>query len=107
MKILLIYVLILILFYTWTYLSNSESEDFMVYWSGPPVFAPVFAPFAPYAPYGPDDVSNYPNWPFWNTRLGQTTNMSYDLRGDPLIIPKTPYMWNNSTLTPIYNRGLY
>jgi hypothetical protein len=44
--------------------------------------------------------------PFNNTRVGQTTNMSYDLRGDPLKIPKYSFMWNNSTITPIYNKQL-
>lgn len=68
-------------------------ENFMIYWSGPPVSSMY-------------DVDNNFNLPFWNMRFGQTSNMSYDLRGDPLIIPKTPFMWNNSTLTPIYNKGV-
>jgi hypothetical protein len=46
------------------------------------------------------------NFPWWNTMLGNTTNMSYDLRGDPLIIPRTNYVWNNSTIFPIYNRSI-
>jgi hypothetical protein len=29
--------------------------------------------------------------------------MSYDLRGDPVVIPKTQFPWNNSSLAPIYN----
>ena len=65
----------------------------MVYWSGGPVEPlPI--------------IDDHTNWPFWNSRVGQTTNMSYDLRGDPLVIPKYPFMWNYSTLTPIYNKKL-
>ena len=73
------------------------NENFMVYWSGSPVsyISDI------------DNYPNYPNYPFWNMRFGQTSNMSYDLRGDPLIIPKYPFLWNYSTLTPIYNRHLY
>lgn len=49
-------------------------------------------------------VSNgYTNFPWWNTSLGNTSNMSYDLRGDPLVIPRTNYVWNNPTTYPIYN----
>ena len=46
------------------------------------------------------------NFPWWNTMLCNTRNMSYDLRGDPLIIPRTNYVWNNSTIFPIYNRSI-
>jgi len=63
-------------------------EGFEVYWSGPPIY------------------NNNNNNPYWNPKFGQTSNMSYDLRGDPLIIPKYPFMWNYSTLTPIYNRSI-
>lgn len=68
----------------------------MVYWSGGGV-----QPLP-----NMDNYLNYPNYPFWNSRVGQTTNMSYDLRGDPLKIPKYSFAWNNSTLTPIYNKSL-
>jgi hypothetical protein len=47
--------------------------------------------------------NGYTNLPWWNTSLGNTTNMSYDLRGDPLVIPKTDFVWNNSSTIPIYN----
>lgn len=47
--------------------------------------------------------NGYTNLPWWNTSLGNTTNMSYDLRGDPLIIPRTDFVWNNSSTFPIYN----
>lgn len=45
-------------------------------------------------------------WPFWNISLGTRRNMSYDLRGDPLIIPKQFVPFNMSPNTPIYNRPL-
>ena len=54
--------------------------------------------FNPYYNY------NYTNFPFWNVPLGTTRNMSYDLRGDPIIIPRTNFVWNNSSIYPIYNR---
>lgn len=47
--------------------------------------------------------NSYTNFPWWNTSLGNTSNMSYDLRGDPLVIPRTNYVWNNPTNFPIYN----
>ncbi len=82
-------ILILIIFYIY----QNNNEYFAVYWFGQPV-------------ENLPDADNYPNFPFWNTRMGQTNNMSYDLRGDPVIIPKYPFMWNYSTLTPIYNKKL-
>ena len=51
--------------------------------------------------------NGYTCFPFWNTALGNTRNMSYDIRGDPTIIPKTNFVWNNGTNFPIHNRGLY
>ncbi len=47
--------------------------------------------------------NGYTNLPWWNTSLGNTTNMSYDLRGDPLVIPPTEFVWNNSSTFPIHN----
>lgn len=35
--------------------------------------------------------------PWWNTTRN-TRNMSYDLRGDPLIIQPQQFVWNNSNL---------
>jgi len=32
---------------------------------------------------------------WWNSTR-RTRNMSYDLRGDPFIIPKQRFIWNNS-----------
>lgn len=48
--------------------------------------------------------NGYTNLPWWNTSLGNTSNMSYDVRGDPLIIPRTNFVWNNGTTFPIYNQ---
>lgn len=50
--------------------------------------------------------NGYTNFPWWNTPLGTTKNMSYDLRGDPLVIPRTQFVWNNSSLFPIYNKSI-
>jgi len=47
--------------------------------------------------------NGYTNFPWLNTALGNTSNMSYDVRGDPLIIPRTNFVWNNGTNFPIYN----
>ena len=38
--------------------------------------------------------------------LRHTKNMSYDLRGDPTIIPRMPMVWNNPNRYPIYNEGI-
>ena len=48
--------------------------------------------------------NGYTNLPWWNTSLGNTTNMSYDIRGDPIPIPRTNFVWNNGTVFPIYNQ---
>lgn len=56
-----------------------------------------------YNPY----YNNYTNFPFWNTQIGIKSNMSRDLRGDPIIIPKYAFPWNNSTTYPIYNRSIF
>lgn len=59
---------------------------------------PIFQSFIPWA-------NGYTNLPWWNTQIGNKSNMSYDLRGDPLVIPLPPYelVWNNPTKFPIYN----
>ncbi len=51
-------------------------------------------------------TNGYTNLPWWNTSLGNTSNMSYDFRGDPLIIPRTNFAWNNGTNFPIYNQSV-
>ena len=50
--------------------------------------------------------NGYTNLPGWNTSLGNTRNMSYDIRGDPMAIPRTNFVWNNGTIFPIYNRSV-
>lgn len=91
---MMIFILILILVLIYFYIHQEYlNEYFLVYWSGSPI--------------EPLEYSvKQTNWPFWNSRVGQTTNMSYDLRGEPLTIPKYPFMWNYSTLTPIQNKKL-
>ena len=64
-----------------------------------PLITPSYSPYIPW-------FNGYTNLPWWNTSLGNKTNMSYDLRGDPLIIPQTDYVWNNSTNIPIYNNSI-
>lgn len=88
----MIFVLILVIVYFYIH-QEYLNENFLVYWSGNPIEPLQYS-------------IKQTNWPFWNSRVGQTTNMSYDLRGDPLVIPKYPYMWNYSTLTPIENKRL-
>ncbi len=50
--------------------------------------------------------NSYTNLPWNNYPLGNTTNMSYDLRGDPSVIPRTDFVWNNSSTFPIYNQSI-
>jgi len=102
MNTILILLFVLLLFYSYLIISNIlYHENFMVYWSGPPVDSLPDADN-----YTDNYTNNYTNWPWENMRIGQTSNMSYDLRGDPIQIPKYPFMWNYSTLTPIYNKKL-
>lgn len=63
---------------------------------------PTHQGYSPTNPYW----NGYTNFPFWNTPLGTTKNMSYDLRGDPLVIPRQTFPWNNSSIYPIYNNGV-
>ena len=49
-------------------------------------------------------LNGYTNFPWYNTRLGNTNNMSYDLRGDPTVIPKKQFIWNNSSFFQIFNK---
>ncbi|AYV80197.1 MAG: hypothetical protein Gaeavirus15_7 [Gaeavirus sp.] len=70
-----------------------DRDGFGVYWSGGSVTNNPVSPMV----YGPQ----FGYWP--QQMLRHTTNMSYDMRGDPLAIPKQSYIWNNSDLSPIYN----
>ena len=71
---------------------------------GYPLINPANSPYSTgyYIPWS----NGYTNLPWSNTSLGNTTNMAYDIRGDPLIIPRTNFVWNNGTNFPIYNQGL-
>lgn len=91
---------VLLISYYLVYLTvEPNTDNFLVYWSGVPI--------GQYNPLGINSGYNdHTNFPFDNMRIGQTTNMSYDLRGDPLQIPKYPFAWNYSTLTPIYQNPL-
>ena len=40
-------------------------------------------------------VNKYTDYFFWTPFYGQTKNMSYDIRGDPLIIPRQYFTYNN------------
>jgi hypothetical protein len=51
-------------------------------------------------------LNGYTNLPWNNMALGTTSNMSYDLRGDPLVIPRNNFIWNNSSTFPIYNHPI-
>lgn len=114
------YVFILILLLVILYINWIENENFLV-----EMFSAGYQTFQSFIPsngfynkfpmypltnsssdwfYKFFPVSNgYTNLPFNNTPLGNTTNMSYDLRGDPLEIPRTDFVWNNSSTFPIYN----
>ncbi len=87
MFIIFILIIILVIFY----ISGKYIENFSVYWSGG--FIPGILPQR-------NLDGTYRNMPFGTIRTGQTTNMSYDLRNDPLIILKYPSLFNYSTLTP-------
>ncbi len=50
--------------------------------------------------------NGYTNLPWWNTPIGNKRNMSWDIRGDPVQIPKTEFVWNNGTTFPIYNKSI-
>ena len=69
-----------------------------------PLVDPAYSPYwyGYYIPWS----NGYTDLPWNNTSLGNTTNMSYDLRGDPLIIPRTNFAWNNGTNFPIYNQSV-
>ncbi len=66
-----------------------------------PIINPADSPYV--SGYYIPESNGYTNFPWWNTSLGNTTNMSYDYRGDPLVIPRTNFVWNNGTNFPIYN----
>jgi hypothetical protein len=108
-----IFVLILILVFIYFY-HNILIENFNAYQTYQsyipfngfkfpmyPLVNPVYSSY--WNGYYIPQSNGYTNLPWWNTSLGNTTNMSYDLRGDPLIVPRTNFIWNNGTNFPIYN----
>lgn len=50
--------------------------------------------------------NGYTDFIWNNSRIGNTRNMSYDIRGDPIIIPKINLGWNYGIIQPIYNRNI-
>ncbi len=82
-------------------MNNNFIEKFNQYYQ-------TFQSFIPINTYKyPIPYSNgYTDFPWWNTKLGMTTNMSYDLRGDPIIIPKNNFVWLNSSIMPIHNKSI-
>lgn len=111
-----IFILILVFVLVFTYLNqNIWIEMFSATYQTFQSFIPLNSQKYPINP-----LINSPNWfytyfpsfnaytnlPWWNTSLGNTTNMSYDLRGDPIVIPKTDFVWNNSSTFPIHNQHI-
>ena len=100
MNTILILILIFVIFLV------AEQWFMYEYFGGDAEYGPynrLPLPFAPGYPYLFNPYYNYTNFPFWNMPLGTTRNMSYDLRGDPIVIPRTDFVWNNSSIFPIYN----
>ena len=89
MKVILILILLLIIFLI-NYSLVFETFDL----------------FQTYQSFIPVNTWKFPNFIWNNTRLGNTRNMSYDIRSDPIIIPRTDYVWNNSSIFPIYNNSI-
>ncbi len=114
----LIFILILILIFIYINQSNiSETfnayQTFQSFQTVPingfkvpmyPLINPIYSSL--WNGYFIPQTNGYTDLPWWNTSLGNTTNMSYDLRGDPSIIPRTNFVWNNGTNFPIYNQGV-
>ena len=102
MKFIIILILILIFFYI-----NQDRwiETFSMYQTFQS-FAPLNVYKYPFYPTFMSYWNGYTNFPWWNTSLGNTSNMSYDLRGDPLVIPRSNFVWQNATRFPIYNQGV-
>jgi hypothetical protein len=119
MKFWLILLLFLVLIYLnqsdiFEYFSAYQTHQSFAYQSIIPGLNSYKMPFYPlidpvysgdWWSYFIPNSNGYTNLPWWNTSLGNTTNMSYDLRSDPFPIPKTNFVWNNGTVFPIYNSG--
>ena len=94
-----IFIFILVIFYVYF---NTNIEYFNIYQSYQSFIPQSLNWFNYFIP----QTNGYTNLPWWNTRLGNTNNMSYDIRGDPIIIPRTNFVWNNGTVFPIYNSSV-
>ena len=105
------YIFILMLIFVFFYLNqyiDMFTIAYQTYQSFVPINGykyPINSPFNWFNNFIPIN-NGYTNLPWWNTSLGNTTNMSYDLRGDPVVIPRTNYVWNNSSIFPIYNSSI-
>jgi hypothetical protein len=101
--------MILFLFLILTYLiivicnNYHENELFTEINYGP--YHNKFTPYK-YSHYRIPFYNDYTDFPFWNTQIGNKRYMSHDLRGEPIIIPRNYFPWNNSSIYPIYNRPL-
>ncbi len=113
MNLIIILILILVIFI----INEPKLENFYGY--------QMFQQFVPFyssdSPFVPINTYKYPSSYWWNytgvpvfngytdlpwnnMQQGVTSNMSYDLRGDPLVIPReTISPWNNPEVYPIYN----
>ncbi len=103
-------ILIVLIFTDKTYLNNITNilENFGGY--------QMFQQFVPFNTYkfpttgwfwnSIPTFNGYTDLPWNNMQLGTTHNMSYDIRGDPLVIPRTTISpWNNPEVYPIYNNA--
>jgi hypothetical protein len=85
-------------------------QQFVPYYSSDSPFVPINTykyPSSRWWDYTGVPVFNgYTDLPWNNMQMGVTSNMSYDLRGDPSVIPRIQVSpWNNPEVYPIYNNG--
>ncbi len=116
MSPIIILLLVLILFIIIN--DHYSMEQFMGGYQTYQQFVPLnpLVPFVPFNTYkypssgwfwgGVPYFNGYTDLPWENRLVGTTSNMSYDLRGDPMVIPRqTISPWNNPEVYPIYNSG--
>lgn len=102
MNSIIILIILLIIYCIFVYIYQ-QNEYFTNNEYGPFNRLPILRTFDYFNPY----LYGITNFPFWNTQLGIKSYMSHDLRGDPIIIPKYNFVWNNSDVWPIYNRTIF
>jgi hypothetical protein len=99
MNLKILFIVILILFIV--YLCKSNKEGFI--WGGWKRDRYMYDPRLYYMPiyskYFYDHI-------YFDPYLRSSRNESYDIRGDPIIIPRKWYAWNNGVLNPIYPNGM-